>query len=138
MSLSTSRHAYLDCFALLDRALEDPRGIRAEVPSLANAIRLRLRIHQARSIDRSDNAKTYDPDHPLHGRSPYDVLTCRVEDNGAGAWIYLDKVQVLIGTIEPIPEGWAPVQMEPAKPVLRIEYKPDPTPAPLAFTIRRR
>ena len=53
MSLSNSRHAYLDCFALLDRALEDPRGIRAEVPSLANAIRLRLRIHQARAIDRA-------------------------------------------------------------------------------------
>jgi hypothetical protein len=28
--------------------------------------------------------------------------------------------------------------MEPTKPILRIEYKPDPEPAPLAFTIRRR
>ena len=137
MSLSNSRHAYLDCFALLDRAIDDPRGIRAEVPSLANAIRLRLRIHQARSIDRLDNARTYAPDHPMHGRSPYDILVCRVEDAGDRAWVYLDKVQVQIGAIESIPEDWAPVQMvEAPKPRLQIEYKPEPAQA--EPTIRRR
>ena len=138
MSLSNSRHAYLDCFSLLDRALEDPRGIRAEVPSLNNALRLRLRIHQARAIDRKDNASTYDPDHPLHGRSPYDLLVCRIEEVAGRAWVYLDKVQVQIGVIEPILEDWTPVQMvEPPKPQLQIEYKPTPAPE-VALTIRRR
>lgn len=126
MSLSNSRAAYTDCFALLDAALADPRGIRAEVPSLNNAYRLRLRIHQARSIDRLDNARTYPDDHPLFNRSPYDGLVCRIESLSDRAWVYLDKVQVAIGIIEPIPEGYYVQQVEAPKATLQIEYKPAP------------
>jgi hypothetical protein len=125
LSLSSSRHAYTDCYALLDAALADPRGIRAEVPSLANATRLRLRIHQARAIDRTENAKTYPEDHPLYNRSPYDGLVCRIE-GGDRCWVYLDKVQVEIGAVEPIPEGHQYQAVEAPKPVLRIEYRPEP------------
>lgn len=137
MSLSNSRNAYTDCYALLDKALDDPRGIRAEVPSLANAFRLRLRIHQARAIDRAENARTYPDDHPLHNRSPYDALVCRIED-GPRVWVYLDKQQVEIGVVESIPEGYHIQQVEAPKPVLRIEYQPEPVAAPLALQIRRR
>lgn len=125
MSLSNSRAAYADCYKLLDAALADPRGIRAEVPSLNNAFRLRLRIHQARSIDRLDNARTYPDDHPLWNRSPYDSLVCRVE-SGDRCWVYLDKVQVEIATIEPIPEGHQYQAVEAPKPVLRLAYQPEP------------
>ena len=31
MSLSNSRMSYLDCFDLLDKALDEPRGIRVEL-----------------------------------------------------------------------------------------------------------
>ena len=119
MSLSNSRKSYDDCFKLLDAALDEARGIRVEVASTDVANYLRMRIHHARSIDRSDNAKTYtDPDHPLHGRSEYDALVCRIEPANGHAWLWLDKQKVEIGRIERIEEG---AQIAAPEPVLMIE-----------------
>lgn len=118
MSLSTSRGAYRDCFALLDRALDDTRGIRVELRDPAVATYLRLRVHQARQIDRAENLTTYpEPDHPLHGRSPYDCLTLRI-DEGPPCWLYLDKIHVEVRRIEPIPEDY---QIAAPKAPLLIE-----------------
>ena len=121
MSLSNSRLSYADCFELLDRALDEPRGIRAEVPSAKAAGYLRMRIHHARQIDRSENAATYEPDHHLHGRSPYDIFVIRLEEADGRSWVYLDKQKVEIGAIEPIPEGY---QIEAPAPVLQLEHQP--------------
>ena len=104
MSLSNSRLAYGDCFELLDQALEEARGIRIELADENKANYLRMRIHHARQIDRNENKLTYpDLDHPLHGRSPYDILVCRIERETGRAWLHLDKQFVEIGRIEPIP-----------------------------------
>ena len=104
MSLSNSRLAYNDCFELLDRALDEARGIRIELASADAATYLRMRIHHARQIDRRENKATYpDLDHPLHDRSPYDILVCRIEPDAGRAWLHLDKQKVEIGRIEPIP-----------------------------------
>ncbi len=137
MSLSTSRLAYTDCYELLDRAVEDTRGIRASVPTQAAATHLRMRIHQARAIDRSENAKTYAVDHPMHGRSPYDIFTVRIEESPACFWLYLDRFKVDIGVVEPIPEDHL---IEAPKPVLQIEYQPkvEYQPAQSEPVIRRR
>jgi hypothetical protein len=117
MSLSNSRLSYTDCFALLDRALDEDRGIRIEVADLPAANYLRMRIHHARTIDRQENKVTYpDKDHPLHGRSPYDILVARIEGNGVGV-LYLDKQKVEILGVEPIPADY---QVE-FKPVRMIE-----------------
>lgn len=126
MSLSNSRLSYLDCFDLLERATEAPRGIRVEVPSHARGTHLRMRIHQARQIDRFENSRTYPSDHPLHGRSPYDIFTCRVASSDGRHWVYIDRVKAEIGAIESIPEDH---QIEPPKPTLRIEYKPEIAPS---------
>lgn len=121
MSLSTSRNAYLDCFVLLDRALDDARGIRVELRDEKAAIFFRLRIHQARQIDRAENRSLYsEPDHPLHGRSPYDCLTLRI-DPGPPCWLYLDKIHVEVGRVESIPKDY---QIAAPKPALMIEHKP--------------
>jgi hypothetical protein len=138
MSLSNSRLSYSDCFDLLDRALDEPRGIRAEVPSMNAAVYLRMRIHHARTIDRAENKVTYpDPDHPHHGRSPYDVLVIRLEDGDPSAWVYIDKQIVEIGRIEAIPEDY---QIE-FRPTLMIEgpkVEIESVLPALAPTIRRR
>ncbi len=119
MSLSNSRLAYDDCFKLLDAALDEPRGIRVEVASSNDATYLRMRIHHARTIDRRENAATYiEKDHPLHGRSPYDILVVRIEDDHEGSWLYLDKQKVEIGRVESIPE--TKTLMGP-EPMLQIE-----------------
>lgn len=135
MSLSTSKLSYTDCYALLDRALEEPRGIRVEVPFLSAAVHLRMRIHQARQLDRAENAKTYaDPTHPLHGRSPYDIFTCRI-DAGPPCWLYLDRERVQIGAIESIPEDY---QIEPPKPLPTPMLMIEGPKAEAQPTIRRR
>ena len=103
--------------AHIDRALDDPRGIRVELRGVDSATHLRMRIHQARQIDRRENATTYsEPDHPLHGRSPYDCLTLRI-DPGPPCWLYLDKIKVEIGRVETIPEDY---QIEPPKAPLAL------------------
>lgn len=136
MSLSNSRASYTDCFDLLDKALDEPRGTRVEILSGPRAAtHFRMRIHQARQIDRAENRVTYpDPDHHLHGRSPYDILVLRIED-GPPCWLYLDKQKVDLGVIEPIPEGY---QIAPVEPVLRLEYRPTGQPASSLPSIRRR
>ena len=116
MSLSNSRLAYTDCFDLLDRALDEPRGIRIELADHNSANYLRMRIHHARTIDRNENTKTYPADHHLHGRSPYDILVCRIEGS-APAWLWLDKQKVEIGRIEAIEPG---EQIEQAPEPLRL------------------
>lgn len=104
MSLSNSRLAYGDCYELLDRALDEPRGLRIEVRDENAATYLRLRIHHARTIDRQENKVTYaDPDHPLHGRSPYDIFVCRIEVSNGSTWLWLDRQKVEIGRVESIP-----------------------------------
>ena len=144
MSLSNSRLSYSDCFELLDRAIEEPRGIRLEVVDSNKAGYLRMRIHQARQIDRVENKKIYpDAEHYLHGRSVYDILVCRIEEGPDSVWVWLDKLKVEIGRIESIPEG---SQIEHV-PILQIEgpkerlvevFKLEPRPMFRDPQIRRR
>ena|SRR5271166_1039341 len=95
MTFSHSRLAFSDCFELMDRALDDARGIRVKFPDFKSAWHMRNRLHHARRIDRDDNRETYkdNPDHPLYGRSAYDGLAVRVRENGEETTIILDKIE---------------------------------------------
>lgn len=73
--------AYIDCRALWDRALEATKGIRVPVGAHGQAVQLRLRLNRYRAIDRRENAKTYEPGHPLFGRSVYDAFAVRLHDD---------------------------------------------------------
>jgi len=103
MTLSNSRLSYTDCFEVFDRALEDPLGIRIPCQSLDIATHYRMRMHQARAIDRADNARTYEPGHPMHARSPYDELRVMLRQHGAQHYIYLVKNKTPTA-IEPLSE----------------------------------
>ena len=119
MSLSNSRLSYTDCFKLLDKAMDEARGIRVEVQDGDAANYLRMRIHHARQIDRKENVVVYpDTGHYLHGRSIYDEIVCRIENLDDRVFLYLDKQKVDILGVEPIPEGYAIAAPEP---VLMIE-----------------
>ena len=143
MSLSNSRLSYQDCYDLLDRALDADRGICVTVPDKSAANYLRMRIHHARTIDREENRKTYpDPDQPLHGRSPYDILVLRIDGDDDEGKLYLDKQKVEILGIEDIPVD---AQIE-YTPQLRLEGPKSEAlpeveiinPTPPVPTIRRR
>lgn len=86
MTMPTSRLAYYDCYEILDKAIDSPRGIRLRFATEGAARHFRTRLHKARQINRLDNAETYDPSHALHGRSEYDPLTVKLRPNGEG-WV---------------------------------------------------
>jgi hypothetical protein len=99
MSFPTSTIAYTDCYEAFDRALDHPRGIKVPTRTSADAERLRMRMHQARKLAREANTKIYpDPEHPLHGRSPYDALVVRIDGN----WVRVEPIQSFADKIVPI------------------------------------
>lgn len=122
MTVSTSLLAYLDCTELMDQALADDKGARLKVKDIDEASHQRMRVHYARKLHRDENAKTYDAGHPMHGRSEYDKLTCRIRNVNNDIYIYLERTDTVKGTIEPLSEV---VEEEPAQiahePVRQIE-----------------
>lgn len=103
MSISTSKIAYEDCYALLDRALEARHGIKIVVPNYQFGRGLCTRINYARVLDRQTNREVYPEGDPHHGVSSYDVLTIRYPKEEAGRWwIKLEKVTVDTLVVEEI------------------------------------
>lgn len=119
MPTSNSRLAFEDCFEILDIASEDNNGARVQVPAHSDAMQLRTRLHVARRIDRDENAKTYDKDHPLHGKSIYDRLVVRLKTLGDDHFVYVERVQRPT-KIEPLSEVEAPA-LEPPRPMKLLE-----------------
>lgn len=104
MTLSTSLLAFQDCLELYDKALADDRGARMAVPDLNAAHRLRSRLHQARVLDRKQNAMAYTPGEPMHGRSVYDEITVRIMGGGGRVYVYLEKIKLSEAEIESLSE----------------------------------
>lgn len=105
MSTSTSRFAYQDCYDVLDRALEDDRGVRVKVKTLGDGTNFRVRIHTARRIDRDENRVLYpEQDHPMHGRSVYDPLVVKLATVNGAHYVYIEKREVIIGEVEGLSE----------------------------------
>jgi hypothetical protein len=79
MTVTDSPFAYDDIKSLLDRALSSTKGVKTICASHGQAVRLRQRCNKFRAMDRRENRKIYEPDHPLHGRSSFDCLIFRLE-----------------------------------------------------------
>lgn len=123
MSISTSRQSYLDCYAYYDQALEEDRGIRIRVTSYDYACHLRQRLHMARKIRRDDNREIYpDPDHHLHGSSPYDVVVVKIKTEERGVFVVLEKIAMLT-QIESLPPEEDQFVLEDTRPKAQIEHE---------------
>lgn len=105
MTVSTSRLAYEDAYAVMMAALEDPRGVRVRMASVDAATHFRLRCHQARKIDRQENAITYERPHPMHGVSPYDKLVLRIVTDDDGVWLTVAQNTVIPGEVQSLTTG---------------------------------
>lgn len=90
---SNSRLAFEDCYEILNIASEDDNGARVQVSSHADAMMLRTRLHTARRIDRTENMKTYDPTHPMYGKSMYDKLVVRLKNFNGNFYVYVERVR---------------------------------------------
>jgi len=116
VTISQSRGSYADCREIMDRALEDSEGIRVKQPGIDEATYMRMRLHQARSIDRRDNSDTYERGHPLHGASVYDPLVIRIKTDSDGqTWLYLERTNLERIEIEPLSTAPPLVSYEPVK-----------------------
>lgn len=110
MAINLSRLAYSDCYDLLEKAISSdyPTGLRVLFATRNEAIHFRQRLHNARYVDRRDNAEVYAEGHPMYGRSVYDVINIRcreMRDHGkTGWWLRLERVdtrQFTIVALEP-------------------------------------
>jgi len=102
MSLNNSRLAYEDCYDILDKALEIDGGVRVEFDNEEDATFHRMRLNQARQLDRTFNRDRYpNPEHPKHRRSDYDGLMFRVRKREEKWWIYVER-KAIMGAVEEI------------------------------------
>lgn len=109
MTIATSKLAYDDCHKVLESAIETSKGIRMEMPSRDAAFYFRMRCHNYRAICRKENAKIYEPDHPLHGTCEYDKLVLPNPKLIDGVWyLYITKSDVVPGKIESLDEVGVP------------------------------
>lgn len=83
MSFNKSPLAFDDIRAIFEKALQTEHGVRIPCRNRATAVVLRSRFNYFRVQDREYNAKTYDPDHLMHGRSMYDKFVLRLPHQGA-------------------------------------------------------
>ncbi len=126
MPISNSRLSYQDCYKVMDQALEDDIGARCQLPDHDAAVFFRMRMHQARQIDRKDNKVLYEPDHPLYGRSTYDRLTVRIKEFDDKVFVYAERVQdpkslESLSEVEQLEFAKSP-QLEAPPPPLMIEH----------------
>lgn len=104
MTLPKTAIAYADCYELMEQALDHPRGTRVPMPSWDSATFYRMRMNQARVVQREDNKKMYTEDHILYGASVFDRLAFRIREHDDQVWIYIEPYQSLTASAEPITE----------------------------------
>ena len=87
--------AFDDIRDLLDRALAAPRGLRVPCGTRGKAVHLRVRCNYFRKLDRKQSLLTYESDHPMYGRTPYDKLVFRIPKDGENSTaLYIEKRSV--------------------------------------------
>src|SRR5947207_237563 len=125
MVMSNSRMAYTDCFDLLDKAIADARGIRIKFESIEQTRLFRLRLHNARKIDRKENFVTYGEGSPMAGRSIYDGLIMRIRKEAEDIWwLRVEKLDAIKYEVE---------SLTPAQETTHIEAE-----FPLPVTVMKR
>ena len=103
MTVTDARLAYRDCYEVMQKALDDPKGARIEFPSKGEAINYRLRLNKARALDRRLNREAYPLDHHMSGQSEFDVLRMKVIQAEETFFVYLEH-QGLHGKVEGLSE----------------------------------
>jgi hypothetical protein len=125
MGMSNSRLAFSDCYELMEKAIEDQKGIRVKFATEQDAWLYRLRLHNARKIDRKENEEIYEKGHAMHGRSVYDALIMRlrqVTNNGKGAWwLRIEKISIDDLEIESLSEEAIEEDIKPPKAPIPID-----------------
>lgn len=101
MTLPSNRMSYTDIYEKFQLALEDPRGIRIPFDTKGEAIFYQMRMHQARKVDRAENAKMFPAGHQMHNQCAYDTLQVRIREADDGTFfIYVEPKDKHVGEVE--------------------------------------
>lgn len=92
MPQATNLLAHRDIQTIADRALANSRGVKIACGSQSEAFSLRMRFYNFRKIDRSENRRLYDGDHPMWGRSVYDQLKVYAAEEDDGSVVLVLEV----------------------------------------------
>ena len=72
MALSESMAAYTDCYEIYDAARDNPQGVRVLIGEYSQAGIMRMRMNQARVLERKEAKRLYDRTDPKYGKSEND------------------------------------------------------------------
>ena len=102
MSLSDKIAAYSDCYEFYEQAQADGKGIRVLLPNKSAAMMLRMRLNQARVLERRETMKIYDRIDPRYNKSENDKfrVTIREAAEGDGWWVYIELWSIEAEVIE--------------------------------------
>lgn len=120
MVASNSRLAYADCFGILEQAIADSKGIRVRFASVEQAKLFRLRLHNARKIDRKENTVIHGEDHQMAGKSIYDGLVMRIRSDRDQCWLRVEKLDAMVYDVESLSEPVMVPQQQPEPMKRRI------------------
>lgn len=81
MPQAKGHNAHPTARALLERALESPRGIKVPFPTEGKAMAMRQQCYTVRTRDRARTRKIYDEDSPMFDTSQFDGLEMYIEEN---------------------------------------------------------
>lgn len=115
MTRSTNRLAFTDVFDVFDKALSASKGVRLPFDSKNEATYFRMRMNQARAVDRNESKKVYPKDDPMYGQSQYDILSIRligpIEDEnsptGQTTFLYIEPKEKRMPQIEELEDDSA-------------------------------
>ena len=93
MALSEATAAYSDCYDLFEKAQNDGKGVRIHLPNRPEAHMLRMRLNQARVLERRESMRIYDRIDPRYGKSENDQfrVTIREAVEGDSWWVYIEQ-----------------------------------------------
>src|SRR5687768_8798589 len=74
--------AYGSIAALMDKALFSENGLELQIKDRAKALSTRQYCYTVRRRAVEMSKKMYAPDHPEHGKSPYDELSFFITEDG--------------------------------------------------------
>jgi hypothetical protein len=92
MTISTSPLAYDDCYEVFERAIASDKGIRIPFTTSDETMNYVMRLHNARQLKRDLNTEVYPKDHPMYGKSDYDILKCSRRKVDGTYFVYVEKM----------------------------------------------
>jgi len=126
MSLSSSIHAYPAEVEAFERAMGAQLGIMIKFATITKARAFLARLHNVRRLQRQQNAKILPVDHPLHGQSDWDALTCCLRQYNEHVVVQITRINQNLGEIIEITDD-----MDVEKPAEQL-------PAPMKQLVYRR